>query len=245
MKKVILIEDEPLARALIAEYLQKHADLEIVEQCSNGFEGIKAIVQHKPDLVFLDVQMPKINGFEMLELLPECPPVIFTTAFEEFALKAFDANAIDYLLKPFSAERLNQAIEKWRNQFSSGKEKLEKFISGQVRHPQDQDRIVIRDGGEIRIIDMDEIYCIEAYDDYVKIHTGNAYFLKKKTMAFYESVLDPARFFRAHRSFFIQLKYLTRIETYQKNSFIAILKNGKQIPLSRSQYPALKEILGI
>jgi two-component system LytT family response regulator len=245
MKKVILIDDEFLARNLLAEYLAKFPDLKIVAECENGFEGLKAIGLHKPDLVFLDIQMPKINGFEMLELLPEMPSIIFTTAFDEFALKAFEINAIDYLLKPFPPQRLAQALDKWRQQAQPERDKIQKLSETQALSPEAQNRIVIKDGSDIRIVSMDEIYFLEAYDDYVKIHTEKGYFLKKKTMAYYESVLDPKRFFRTHRSFFIQLAFLTKIETYHKNSYLAILSNGKEIPLSRSQYPVLKDLLGI
>lgn len=248
MKKVLVIDDESLARGLVIEYLQSHPELEIVGECANGFEGVKAIAEHKPDLVFLDIQMPKINGFEMLELLPECPPVIFTTAFDEYAIKAFETNAIDYLLKPFSKDRFDAALAKWSA--AQGKEaaadsSLQRFVHEAARHPDEHYRIVVKNGADIRIVPVAEIYYLEAYDDYVKIYAEGPYYLKKKTLSHYEQVLDPQRFFRCHRSFILNLQQLTRIETLEKNSYIAILKNGKQVPISRNYYAGLKERLGL
>ncbi|HOY97698.1 MAG TPA: response regulator [Catalimonadaceae bacterium] len=247
MKKLILIDDEPLARGLLAEYLSAHPDLEIVAECENGFEGVKAIAQHRPDLIFLDIQMPKINGFEMLELLTECPCVIFTTAFDEYALKAFEANAIDYLLKPFSQDRLNAAIAKWRLQAGkdSVKQELDTFLQTSARSPEEYKRIVVKQGNDIRILPVSEVLYLEAYDDYVKVYTRDQYFLKKKTMNYYEEVLDPSLFFRSHRSFILNIQHLTRIETLEKNSYIGILRNGFQVPISRSHYAQLKERLGL
>lgn len=246
MKKVILIDDESLARGLLVEYLQRYPDLEIVAECANGFEGVKAIATHQPDLVFLDIQMPKINGFEMLELLPGCPPVIFTTAFDEYAIKAFEANAIDYLLKPFSPERLQAALIKWRTKATQSPEnaELNQFIHEAAKHPEEHKRIVVKQGAEIRILPVADVYYLEAYDDYVKVFTHDQYYLKKKTMNYYEQVLDPSLFFRTHRSFILNIQHLTKIETLEKNSYIGILKNGKTVPISRTQYGKLKEVLG-
>lgn len=251
MKKVIIIDDEPLARSIVAEYLMEQPDIEVVAECNDGFEGVKSIAQHQPDLVFLDIQMPKINGFEMLELVTGTPSVIFTTAFDEYAIKAFEANAIDYLLKPFSKERFGSAIEKWRSKTGSATEaatasaNLQQFIHQAEKQPDERNRIVVKNGAEIRIIPADDIFYIEAYDDYVKIFTKDNYFLKKKTMSYYEQVLDPATFFRTHRSFIINIQQLTKIESLEKNSYIAILKNGKRVPISRTSYSKLKETLGL
>lgn len=247
MKKVVIIDDEPLARSIVMEFLQDQADVEIVAECNNGYEGVKAIMQHKPDLVFLDVQMPKITGFEMLELLDHIPPVIFATAFDEFAIKAFESNAVDYLLKPFSKDRFNTAISKWRAQ--KNVEKVEKNIQNLLESSEKQadekHRIVVKTNSEIAIVPVNDVFYIEAYDDYVKIFTKDNYYLKKKTMNYYEEVLDPAQFFRVHRSFIINLQQLTRIEPMEKNSYVALLKSGKRIPLSRPGYSKLKEKLGI
>ncbi len=246
MNKVVIIDDEPLARLIVTEYLQDIKTIEIVAECNDGFEGMKAITQHQPSLIFLDIQMPKINGFEMLELLPTPPSVIFTTAFDEYAIRAFEANAIDYLLKPFSKERFDQALEKWGAKTSAvNKENLQQFIENTVKQPEERNRIVVKKGSDIRIIPVEEVYFIEAYDDYVKIFVKDTYFLKKKTMNYYEQVLDENTFVRVHRSFIINLNQLTKIEALEKNSYIAILKNNTRIPISRNSYARLKSVLGL
>jgi two-component system, LytTR family, response regulator len=245
MIKVVVIDDEPLARSIVLEYLQSHDEIKVVQECNDGFEGVKAIAQHKPDLVFLDIQMPKINGFEMLELLESPPPVIFTTAFDEYAIKAFEAHAIDYLLKPFSKERFDKALQKWLQQHQQLPGKISPALPEGIRQPEEKNRIVVKEGGNIRIIPVHEILYVEAYDDYVKIYTTKEMFLKKKTMSFYESSLDPEQFVRVHRSYIIQLAQLTRIEPLEKDSHIALLKNGTRIPLSKSGYVKLKTQLGL
>jgi two-component system LytT family response regulator len=247
MKKVVIIDDEPLARSIVVEYLQDRKDIQVVAECNNGYEGVKAIMQHKPDLVFLDIQMPKINGFEMLELLDTIPPVIFATAFDEYAIKAFEANAVDYLLKPFSKERLNTALEKWnsKNPLKEQDKNIQSLMESTDKQAEEKNRIVVKTNSEITILPVNDVFYIEAYDDYVKIFTKNDYFLKKKTMNYYEQVLDPSQFFRVHRSFIINLQQLTRIEPFEKNSHVALLKSGKKIPLSRGGYSKLKEKLGI
>lgn len=245
--KAILIDDEPLARALVAEYLQDYTDIEIVQECSDGFEGLKAITQHQPDLIFLDVQMPKLTGFEMLELTDPVPPVIFTTAFDEYAMRAFEASAVDYLLKPFSKERFDKAIQKWKSQRGTSvyTEKAEQLSNHTNKHVDEQNRVAVRFGNKISIVPAQDIYYIEAYDDYVKIFTKDDYFLKKKTMTYFEQTLNANDFMRVHRSFIVQLQYITRIEPYEKNGHIALLKNGKKVPLSRTGYAKLKEQLGL
>ena len=247
MIKVVIIDDEPLARIIVTEYLQTHKDVEIVAECNDGFEGVKAILQHKPDLVFLDIQMPKINGFEMLELLDTKPAVIFATAFDEYAIKAFEANAVDYLLKPFSNERFDAAIKKWESKtLASANEKtMEQLLENPDKQPDEKNRIVVRTNHEIQIIPVSDLFYIEAYDDYVKLFTKDSYYLKKKTMNYYEQLLDDSIFFRTHRSFIINLQQLTKIEPLEKNNYVALLKNGKKIPLSRTGYVKLKEKLGI
>jgi two-component system, LytTR family, response regulator len=244
MKKLIIIDDEPLARSLVKEYLQDFPDLEVAAECENGFEGIKAIAQHQPDLLILDIQMPKITGFEMLELIEAPPAVIFTTAYDQYAIKAFESNAIDYLLKPFSRERFGAAIAKWRGHNGHDAGKLERLLDSPERMQEEQQRIVVRNGREIAIVPAHDIVYIEAFDDYVKIFTRDSYFLKKKTMNYYEASLGEG-FFRTHRSFLINVSQLTRIEPLEKNTYVAVLKNGKKVPLSRSSYLRLKERLGI
>ena len=246
MSKVILIDDEPLARSVVAEYLDAHPGLEIVQQCGDGFEGIKAIQQHQPDLVFLDIQMPKINGFEMLELLEQPPAIIFTTAFDEYAIKAFEAHAVDYLLKPFSQERFDKAIEKWKEQQShAARPDTAALLETAAQSPLQNDRVVVKNGNKIKIIPVADIFYLEAADEYVQIHTAEGYFLKKKTMNFFESSLPARQFARSHRSYIVNVQEITRIEPYEKDNYLAILKWGAQVPVSRSGYVKLREVLGL
>jgi len=247
MIKAVIIDDEPLARGIIKEYLAHHTEIELMQECSDGFEGVKAIMQHQPDLIFLDIQMPKINGFEMLELLDPVPAVIFTTAFDEYAIKAFEAHAIDYLLKPFGKERFDKAVQKWTQQKSQNgaDNNTATLIEKMPRQPEEQHRVVVKNGANIQIIPVQDIFYIEAYDDYVKIFTKDKYQLKKKTMSHFEEVLDPKEFLRVHRSFIVQLQQITKVEQSDKSTHIALLKNGAKVPLSRTGYSKLKEVLGV
>lgn len=244
MIKAILIDDEPLARSIIVEYLQHYPEITIVQECNDGFEGVKAIAQHKPQLIFLDIQMPKINGFEMLELLEQPPSVIFTTAFDEYAIKAFESHAIDYLLKPFSKERFDKSMQKWlqHHQKSGAPATL---LTEDIRQPEERNRIVVKEGSNIRIVPVHEIHYIEAYDDYVKIFTQKEMLLKKKTMTFYEKSLDATQFVRVHRSYMINLQQLTKVEPLEKDTYLAVLKSGAKVPLSKSGYAKLKGVLGL
>lgn len=246
MYKVVIIDDEPLARSIVKEFLQKHNNLELVQECGDGFEGLKAIQQHKPDLIFLDIQMPKINGFEMLELIDNPPAVIFTTAFDEFAIKAFELHAIDYLLKPFNQERFDKALKKWMDQknvtVTNGTKELLETAS---LSPLQTQRIVIKDGSKIKIIPTNEVLYLEAADDFVKVFTKDGYFLKNKTMSHFEKTLDASQFVRSHRSYIINISQITRIDPYEKDSHVAILKSGAKVPISRSGYPKLKNVLGL
>lgn len=243
--KAIIIDDEPLARMLVKEYLMQHPNIELLAEAEDGFDGVKKINELKPDVIFLDIQMPKLNGFELLELLQHYPKVIFTTAFDEYALKAFENNAIDYLLKPFSEERFNQAISKLQHNSISAEEKINHLSSFTPKYEEESSRIVIKNGSEIQIIPTKDVDFIEAYDDYVKIYIGEKYQLKKKTLSYYEKVLEDKQFIRIHRSFLLNIAKLTRIESFEKNSYIAILSSGMRVPISRTAYPILKEKLGI
>lgn len=246
MIKAVVIDDEPLARSIVSEYLRHYPEIEVVQECGDGFEAVKAISQHKPDVIFLDIQMPKINGFEMLELIDDPPAVIFTTAFDEYAIKAFEAHAIDYLLKPFSKDRFDKALQKWLTKRQHEKKDNTTLLSHEhIRQPEERNRIVVRESGNIRIIHVNEIHYIEAYDDYVKIFTAKEMFLKKKTMSFYENMLDPSEFVRVHRSYIVQLLQITRIEPMEKDSHVAQLKSGAKVPLSKSGYNKLKTVLGL
>ena len=243
--KVILIDDEPLSRELIRSYLGTYRDMDIVAECNDGFEGVKAIAQHQPDLIFLDVQMPKINGFEMLELVEHPPAVIFTTAFDEYAIAAFEANAVDYLLKPFSEERFKKAIEKFLEKTSATEAQTQKLMDTVSAIPQKQDRIVVKIGTKVKIIPMADIHYLEADDDYVRIVTSEGAFLKNKTMSYYEKMLDVRQFVRVHRSYILRVDQITRIEPYQKESHLAVLRDGKKIPVSKTGYGKLRAALGL
>ncbi|NCD70874.1 LytR/AlgR family response regulator transcription factor [Mucilaginibacter agri] len=249
MKQVLVIDDEPLARMVVLEYLQDYKnDLQVMQECGDGFEGMKAIMQYQPDLIFLDVQMPKINGFEMLELLEQPPAVIFTTAFDEFAIKAFEAHAIDYLLKPFSKERFQKAVDKFLAQSGSPvqqQKQTESLLEAVSESPVQHDRIVVKTGTKVKIIPVNDVLYLEADDDYVSVHTAEGSFLKNKTMSFFEKVLDTRQFVRVHRSYIVAIDQITRIDPYEKDSHIAILKSGAKIPVSKSGYVKLKQVLGI
>ena len=248
MSKVIIIDDEPLARSVVREYLQQHPGLEVVAECGDGFEGVKAIQQHQPDLILLDIQMPKITGLEMLELLDQPPAVIFATAFDEFAIKAFEAHAIDYLLKPFNQERFDKAIGKWAEQQSAipaPEKNTQELLEAASLSPSQRQRIVVRNGSKIKIISVNDVWYLEAADDYVKIHTTEGYFLKNKTMAHFEQSLDPAIFVRSHRSYIVNVQQITRIDPYEKDNHVAVLRSGAKVPVSRSGYAKLKEVLGL
>lgn len=244
MYKVILIDDEPLARQLVKAFLKNYSQLEVVAECADGFEGFKAIQELTPDLIFLDVQMPKVNGFEMLELLDNPPSVVFTTAFDEYAVKAFEAHAIDYLLKPISKERLDKAIQKWLQQAAAKKaDTVDALLQVKVYEGY-QHRIVVKDNGLIRIIPAQDIYYIEANDDYVKIVTKDGSYLKKSTLSHIEQSFDPQQFVRVHRSYLIPIGQLLRIEPYEKESHIALLQCGAKVLVSKSGMAKLKNVLG-
>ncbi|HEX5172474.1 MAG TPA: LytTR family DNA-binding domain-containing protein [Cyclobacteriaceae bacterium] len=246
MTKVILIDDEPLSREIIKSYLASYKNLLVVAECNDGFEGVKAIMQHQPDLIFLDIQMPKINGFEMLELVEQPPAVIFTTAFDEYAIRAFEANAVDYLLKPFSEDRFRKAVDKFLEKSSANsKDETNTLLESVASSPNQAERIVVRTGNKVKIIPTHDIHYLEADDDYVKIVTQEGSFLKNRTMQFYEKTLDPNFFVRVHRSYIVHVNQITRIDPYQKETHLAVLRDGKQIPVSKSGYGKLKEILGL
>jgi two-component system, LytTR family, response regulator len=246
MIKAIIIDDERLARSLVGEYLSSHADIEIIKECCDGFEGLKAIQEHQPDLIFLDIQMPKINGFEMLELIEQPPAVIFTTAFDEYAIKAFDNHAVDYLLKPFSKERFDKAIEKWKaiHERKENSSALQQVMETVSNSPMQRERIVVKSGSSIIVIPVYDILYLEAADDFVKIYTRKGHWLKNKTMTHFEQQLDASQFIRVHRSYMVNISEITRLELYEKDSHILLLKSGEKIPVSKSGMSRLKEVLG-
>ena len=247
MIKVIIIDDEPLARLIVREYLEAYPEFELLQECADGFEGLKAIQHRQPDLVFLDIQMPKISGFEMLELLENPPPVIFTTAFDEYAIKAFESNAVDYLLKPFSRDRFEKAVQKWRDRghVSQARMQTQALLESAALAPSQQHRVVVKISGKIKIIPVNDIWWLEASDDYVKINTAEGVFLKNKTMNHFENLLDPSQFVRTHRSYMVNIQQITRIDPYEKEGYLLLLKSGARIPVSKTGYAKLKGVLGI
>lgn len=247
MKRALIIDDEPLARMVVKEYLQNFDQIEVLQECNDGFEGLKAIQQYQPDLVFLDVQMPKINGFEMLELVEKQPAVIFTTAFDEYAIKAFETHAVDYLLKPFSKERFNKAIEKYLAQApaTNTPKQTDELLETASHSPAQHERIVVKTGTKVKIIPVQDVLYLAADDDYVSVYTAEGSYLKNKTMNFFEKMLDPRYFVRVHRSYIIAIQQITRIDPYEKDAHLAILKSGAKIPVSKTGYVKLKQVLGI
>jgi two-component system LytT family response regulator len=248
MIRALIIDDEPLARMVVQEYLQGFEQIEVLQECGDGFEGLKAIQQHQPDIIFLDVQMPKINGFEMLELVDNPPAVIFTTAFDEYAIKAFEAHAVDYLLKPFSKDRFSKAIEKFLSQASVtpvAPKKTEDLLETASHSPAQHERIVVKTGTKVKIIPVADVQYLQADDDYVSVFTQEGSYLKNKTMSFFEQTLDGRQFVRVHRSYIVSVQEITRIDPYEKDSHLAILKSGAKIPVSKTGYVKLKQVLGI
>lgn len=247
MKKVILIDDEPLARKLVRKYLEDFPDFQLVDECGDGFAAAKSIALHKPDLLFLDVQMPKLDGFELLELLDPCPCVIFTTAFDQYALKAFEAAAVDYLLKPFGKDRFEKAIQNFNERYSRQQTPMQtKSLLEEIHKDANEiDRIAVKSGNEIRIIPIDELRFLEAHDDYVKLFTNADLYLKKQTLSYYETHLPERRFVRIHRSFIVNVEEILRIEQAEKDGHWIILKDLSRLPVSRSGYQKLRKELGI
>lgn len=246
MIRTILIDDEPLARDIVKHYLSDFPHIEVVAECSDGFEGIKAITQHQPDFIFLDIQMPKINGFEMLELVEKPPAVIFTTAFDEYAIKAFEVSAVDYLLKPIEKSRFDLAIQKLPSRLNSvGDETTKELLDSAALSPAQNNRVVVKKNGVIKIISVSDIHYLEADDDYVKMSTVEGIFHKNKTMSFFEQTLDSAQFIRIHRSYIINLAEVTKIELKEKDSYIVLLKSDIWLPVSKTGYVKLKAALGL
>ena len=239
----VIVDDEELARQLLREYLESVPDVDILAECSNGFEAVKVIAEQKPDLVFLDVQMPKLDGFEVLELIDRQVAVIFVTAFDQYAIRAFDAQAVDYLLKPFGIERFQKALEHARRRLGN-KTPPAANLAAAARAPQQHlQRIVVKDGTRVHIIPVERLDYAEAQDDYVALHSQGKSYLKQQTISSLEAALDPEQFIRIHRSSIVNLERVARIEPYTKDSRIAVLNDGTQLPVSRAGYERLKALL--
>lgn len=243
--RTLIIEDEALARNLLKNYISTLDHIELIGECENGFDGLKAINEQKPDLVFLDVQMPKLTGFEMLELLEYRPEIIFTTAYNQFAIKAFEQNAVDYLLKPFPKERLVQAIDRAMERIA-GNHKGETPIDKLTELPESDflERVVVKDKSKIHIIPMEQVRYFESLDDYVMIYTKEKRFVKQKTMRFFEDHLNSKEFVRIHRSYIVRVEEIAEIQQYEKEAHIVILKNDHtKLKVSKTGYKNLKEAL--
>jgi two-component system LytT family response regulator len=247
--RVIIIDDESLARGLVRKYLEGISGVEISGECENGFEALKMVQDLKPDLLFLDIQMPKIDGFELLEVLDPKPQIIFTTAFDQYAIRAFEMNAVDYLLKPFSKERLEQALEKAMHKLSnkirqSGKSSQFDQLQQQIDDDKKElERVITRMGSKITVIPVEKIWYLESADDYVMIHSELGNHLKEKTMKYFEEHLPGNRFVRIHRSFIVNISYIAGIELYEKDTHLISLKSGDKVRASADGYKRLKERL--
>jgi two-component system LytT family response regulator len=244
--RTVIIEDEAPAREIIKHYLKELDSIEIIAECSDGFSGLKTISQLKPDLVFLDIQMPRLTGIELVEVLTEKPEIIFTTACDQFALKAFELNAVDYLLKPFSKRRFLEAVKKAVDKIISGtgnQEPANKLLAKMPEPAAPVNRVVVRKGNAINLIPVEQIRYVEAQDDYVMIHHSNGKALKQQTMKFYEDNLPKADFIRIHRSYIVKVEEINKIEPYGKDNHVAVLRSGDKLPVSRTGYQHLKEEL--
>jgi two-component system, LytTR family, response regulator len=242
--RIVIVDDEPLARAVVREYADADPAIEIVADCPNGFDAVKAVTELKPDLVLLDVQMPKLDGFEVLELLGRDQPVVFVTAYDQYALRAFEVHAVDYLLKPFSAERFQEAMQRARERVRAKTVlPLEAIVGDAKPRTGPAERVLIRDGANVHVLPVDRIDYVEAQDDYVAFKSEGKQYLKDQTLAAVEAMLDPARFVRIHRSFILNIDRIAKVELYAKDSRMATLRDGTRLPVSRAGYARLAELL--
>ena len=245
--RAVVVDDEPPARALLREYLGAHGDVEVVAECADGFEAVKRIGELRPDLVFLDIQMPRLTGFEVLELLDPGPAVVFVTAYDEHALRAFEVNAVDYLLKPYGRERLAEALGRARERLrAAGAAPAIQAakLAASARPPGHfAERILIRDGSQVHVIPAERVDFVEAQDDYVGVHAEGKMHLRAQTLSELADSLDPQRFVRVHRSYLVNLDRVARLETYTKDSRVVVLHGGREIPVSRSGYARLREMM--
>jgi two-component system LytT family response regulator len=243
--RIIIVDDEMLARGVVREYLEAHGDVEIVAECANGFEAVKAITELEPDLAFLDIQMPKLDGFEVAELVGGKTRFIFATAFDQYAIKAFEYHALDYLLKPFSQQRFDQALAHVRAQLGAGVPAQRAEIDAVVREVKAKPlgRVLIRDGAKVHVIPSEKIDYIEAQDDYVQIHSEGKAYLKNQRLSELEEQLEAGKFVRIHRSYLVNIESVSRIEQASKDSHAAVLKSGARLPISRSGYQKIRTLI--
>jgi two-component system LytT family response regulator len=240
--RVLIVDDEHLARAVLREYLGEFPDIEILGECANGFEAVKAITEQAPDLVFLDIQMPKLDGFEVAELAGARTRYLFVTAYDQFAVRAFEVHAVDYLLKPFSRERLAQALAHARGLAGKPVE-MAPLLSDAAQRNGPLERVLIRDGARVHVVPAASIDYAEAQDDYVQIHAGGKAYLKNQPLSELEAQLDPAIFVRVHRSYIVNVGAIRRIEQASKDSHCAVLDGDVRIPISRSGYQKVRDLI--
>jgi two-component system LytT family response regulator len=249
--RAVLVDDEELARQVLREYLSAHEEIEVIAECANGFEAVKTITEENPELVFLDIQMPKLDGFEVLELMDGDTAVIFVTAHDAHAIRAFEVHAVDYLLKPVGRERFEAALERAKQRIAQKAEgqkppaaPVAAELAATARPPaQYPHRIPVRDGTRVFIIPVAKLDYAEAQDDYIALLAEGKKHMKQQTIASLEEVLDPSRFLRVHRSYIVNLERVARLEPYGKDSHVAVLTTGAQIPVSRAGYARLRAIL--
>jgi len=247
--RIAVVDDEPLARAVLCEFLAAEPNVEVVAQCANGFEAVKAVSELSPDLLLLDVQMPKLDGFEVLDLVGQDVAVVFTTAYDQYALRAFEVHAVDYLLKPISAERLSEALVRVRERLRRGERSAlsQQALSGAIAAAKPQEgkahRVLVRDGPRVHVIPVDKIDYVQAQDDYVCFRSEGKDYLKEQTLAETEAALDPAAFVRIHRSYLLNLSRLARVDQDERENRVAVLTDGRRLPVSRAGYARLSERL--
>ena len=239
----LIVDDEELARQILRELLQSHPEIRIVAECANGFEAVKAIGEHKPDLIFLDVQMPKLTGFDVLELLETDAAIIFVTAYDQYAMRAFEVHAVDYLLKPIGKERFEEALARAKRRLGEKMPPAQKLAESARPPQQFLERIVVKDGTRVTLIPIGKLDYAEAQDDYVALASQGKKHLKQQTIASLEACLDPNCFVRVHRSYIVNLERVVRIEPYGKDSRLAILADGARLPVSRAGYARLQSLL--
>ncbi|MCU1324634.1 MAG: transcriptional regulator, LytR/AlgR family [Bryobacterales bacterium] len=246
--RAVMADDEELAREVLREHLLRDGAVEIVAECSNGFEAVKAIHEMRPDVVFLDVQMPKLDGFEVLELASGAKAVVFVTAYDEYAMRAFDAAAVDYLLKPFSETRLTASLARVRARLGSAPSSAEmgahELKQASRRPGEFLERIVVKDGPRVHVIPVGKLDYAVAQDDYVSLRSEGRSWLKQQTIGSLEAALDPRRFIRTHRSHLVNLQRIARIEPNTKDTWLAVLVDGTTVPVSRAGYTRFRELVG-
>jgi two-component system LytT family response regulator len=244
--RVAIADDEDLARRVLREHLEREPDIEVVAECANGFDAVKAINERRPNLAFLDVQMPKLDGFEVLELIEPETAVVFVTAFDQYAMRAFDAAAVDYLLKPYSAERFRISLERVRGRLQNAKTPAIPRTLGLAARPEGEylERIVVKDGPNVHVIAAAKLDYAEAQDDYVALKSEGRIWLKQHTIASLQSALDPHRFIRLHRSYLVNLERIVRIDANTKDTWIAVLSDGARLPVSRGGYARFRDAVG-